>query len=310
MPVENIVSGVDLPYKLDRRIEMTLEEWIDVKDNSVQRDTEVHARNAVHLFKFEDVHRNVSMAELPSGRWVKLDGHTRCKLWKEKRVDGMPNPLILNVDVYKCKNIPTTEALYLRFDAGKGPPKGGPDLIFGAGRRVALKFESSLLARGRYGNAIKNLYKWVYGYKGSKGEPELAFLAVDKFQKELRLLDKVGPKGPDFPTAFIMTAILTFMAHGANAHEFWDRYSKGLKSGRISGFDGVEQLRAWLFHMKLSKTGSSSHYWENIGRALSAYNSYRDGSINMDKKGHPDEMSKQAVSGFIRAAKEAKEKRP
>lgn len=65
---------------------MLVEDWIKVEDNPIQRDTEKHAAKAKHLMTPHPSHSFVFAAELPNGKLIKLDGHTRALMWRRKDV--------------------------------------------------------------------------------------------------------------------------------------------------------------------------------------------------------------------------------
>ncbi len=65
---------------------MLVEDWIKVTPNPIQRDTEKHAAKAKHLLTPHPTHSVVHAAELPNGKLIKLDGHTRALIWKRKDV--------------------------------------------------------------------------------------------------------------------------------------------------------------------------------------------------------------------------------
>ena len=65
---------------------MTVAEWIKVEDNPIQRDTEHHAAKAKHLLTPLPSHAFVFACELPNGKLIKLDGHTRALLWQRGQV--------------------------------------------------------------------------------------------------------------------------------------------------------------------------------------------------------------------------------
>ena len=70
-------------------IRMSVDEWIKVKANPRQRDTEKHAAKAKHLLTPSPDHAHVSAARLPNETLVKLDGHTRALLWKRGTVPAL-----------------------------------------------------------------------------------------------------------------------------------------------------------------------------------------------------------------------------
>lgn len=98
---------------------MSVEDFIAIKTNPLQRDTERHAvlsnrAGYGHLSKHHPSHAKVSIAELPNGKQIKLDGHCRSFLWD---VESLEAPQQLSVDIYPCKTMAEVHDLYLTFDS-------------------------------------------------------------------------------------------------------------------------------------------------------------------------------------------------
>ena len=84
-----------------KHIEMSIEEWIKVKDCPTQRNTEIHAKSArkKNLKESSITHSQVSAAQVKTkGNMYKLDGHTRAYLWSEKIL--IPNFEQVSVTLY------------------------------------------------------------------------------------------------------------------------------------------------------------------------------------------------------------------
>ena len=97
---------------------MSVEQFHKIKDNPIQRDTERHATLANrppngHLSKIHPSHASVAVAQLPNGKYTKLDGHCRSMLWD---IGALEEPNILYVTVYPAANVDEIKDYYLTFD--------------------------------------------------------------------------------------------------------------------------------------------------------------------------------------------------
>lgn len=97
---------------------MLVEDWIAVDANPIQRDTERHAAKAKHLRVFHPTHSVVSAAELPSGKLIKLDGHTRALMWRRKEI---PAPTQVTVVCYQVKDKAEAEQSLQRLRFARSP---------------------------------------------------------------------------------------------------------------------------------------------------------------------------------------------
>ena len=255
-----------LPYS----ITMSVEDWINVEDNPIQRDTKKRAKKAYHLHVFQPVHAEVRMAKLPNGRCIKLDAHTRSFLWDgglKSRGILPARPEILLVAVYPCRDLQHAKRLYEKFDS-KAALKSPQDEIQGAHRELGLKFESPLLKNAFYALSVRTLYLALYGNKDQG--PGFLRRCVKEFTPELKSLDACGPRSNLFPVSFVMAALSTIRVYKEPAVDFWTRYAR--KEGwRIdSESDPVQALHEYLSAARIEKRLSKQFYAEVMSRAVNA----------------------------------------
>ncbi|NEU14633.1 hypothetical protein G3T14_21350 [Methylobacterium sp. BTF04] len=242
-------------YRHVGRIEMSITEWSSVADNPRQRDTELHARKAKHLKEYDPIHRFVSMAVLPDGRRIKLDGHTRVFLWSRGEALG---PQTVFVEVYSCRDAASAEALYSKFDS-QAAVETGADKVAGAARRHGLEFKTGMLRAGRYGSAVKRLYAYsTKTWNASWQDHDFVYDAVGHYAKELRLLDLTEPSPSQFPSGIVMAALATMKRRGEAALPFWKEYAVGGGTKVGSTMDGVQALIDAVVKAKQAARGKGS----------------------------------------------------
>lgn len=252
-------------------IEMSVEDWINVEENPVQRGTERRAEYAKHLHVLDAVHQEVRMARLPSGRCIKLDGHTRGFLWggglAHKGIrPGRPD--YLSVSVYECRRIDDVTALYDKFNS-KAAVKTASDEVQGAHRQLNVTFTSALLRAGCYGQAVRLLHQRVNGY-GKSYKPGYLRECVREFKTELGKLDACNPARKDFPAPFIMAAIATIRVYGLPAVTFWANYAADAGSKIGDERDPVQALREVLLDARAKHGITTASYFELMGQAVNA----------------------------------------
>lgn len=250
-----------------RRVKMTPAQWYAVPINPVQRDTEAHAKRAVHLFSYSPDHAIVKMAVLPSGATFKLDGHTRAFLWETGKVKP---PKELHVDIYECDDASAVRELYTHFDS-RLAVETSVDQVTGAARMVGLEFSSGMLKRGRYGSALKRLHlltfkTWSADWRSSS----FIYEAVSVYAAELKLLDQVGPEHRRFQSGIVQAALATFRRRGPLALEFWSRYARD--AGRKDGtkLDAVQALTDIVSGNRRIVLGGGALQDEFLNRGIAA----------------------------------------
>lgn len=256
--------------KLKKEI-ISLDEWLDIDDCPIQRDTEEHAASASlrHLKETSPTHMNVAAARLETGEVYKLDGHTRAHLWATGKLE--PPAQILYVDMYYCENMQQVEDLYQQFDNAQAA-EHLRDKLYGAYRLHGFKPSSQLITRGGVASALST----ILGVQFSKHS---IYNAVTPFMQAIKLIDKEDLAPRPFPSHILATAIVTIHKDGDKAMPFWRTYAndEGVKDGKYR--DGVQALTELVTSLRTSTGGAMSHSKRMgiAGRALSAYLGYQKG---------------------------------
>jgi hypothetical protein len=286
---------------LERGLTMTPQEWAEVPDNPVQRDTEARAKRAkdTYLKKLSADHTVVQMAVLPDGRRFKLNGHTRSYLWE---TGAVPAPKILHVDVYHCDTINDVVELYSHFDS-RFAVDTSSDQVVGAARLAGLDFKSPLLRSARYGSAVKHLYTQAYQVWG-QSHSDLNFVceAINAYAEELRLLDTINPTSAQFKAGIIMAALATLKHDGAVALGFWERFqnNKGRKDGVRQ--DAVQALDEVISGKKMTHDHRSNKALMQFNRGVTAYQAFRKGDTYLvGSHGGVRLMREENLLAYIRA---------
>ena len=298
----------DVGYRWIASQQMTLAEWALIPANPIQRDTEKRARTAKHLSVFNPAHLRASLCLLPDGRRFKADAHTRTYMWVNGMTAGLPDPIIMNVDVYACRDVEAVRKLYTMFDI-RVAVETAQDCLFGIANESGLKFKSPMMRAHRFGTAIKRLYVLSNGYTDLDSSTAFTHKVVNYFRKELSALDALSPKHADFVTPIVMVALLTMMKDGGDANFFWSCYieNKGIKNER--GCDGVQAMRNLLSLIRERKQQGSQHDVEHLGRGVNAYQMFRGRNLYESKGGVPHKKSKAELDAYIASAVRAKEGR-
>jgi hypothetical protein len=228
---------------------MTVRQFINIESCPRQRNTELHAKKALasHLSKPSPVHLNVSIAKLPNGRLIKLDGHTRAFLWNA----GDLEPLSSNVEVriYAVKNMKEVTELYEHFD-NVNQGKNSADQISGKLREVNWDPKTLFFQKCKFNQVLFCAYDVIYnqGKRSSwAGGDELKYeryRLIEEFLPELKEIDNrlniVYSKGA-VKSGIIAAMIVTqraVMKKKIGSQElfvkFWSDYitDNGIKTGR------------------------------------------------------------------------------
>lgn len=276
-----------MPAAIPSYRNMSVKDWIDVESNPIQRDTERHAVRAHHLKTPHPTHAFVFAAELPSGKLVKLDGHTRALLWKRKEVDA---PSILRVGVIGVKDRAEAEQLYKDFDS-RDALETMKDKVSGAFNRHNFEPKSGLLQGGYIVQALRLAYGILIGgtvktfaaggrnnrvdnSSDRRTDKQIAtagadiYTMIDEFSYELHALDAFG-LGAGQITAGIMGAFLiSYRRYGHRVTPFWQGVF-GDKGSKISGeMDGIQAVT----ELMLSGKGQSGKMFiaDQAARTLAA----------------------------------------
>lgn len=248
-------------------IQMTPAQWADVQDNPIQRDTAKHAKKALrgHLRTASETHDLVAAALLPDGTMVKLDGHTRCLLWSDGRLDA---PATVHVAVHSVQSMAGAIKLYKEYD-NPGATENAGDRLSGAYRLHQITPKSGLLTQGGITSAMTII-----------APGKTVYAMVSEWKSELELLDELDTTHNAMPSTLICAALLTLRRHGAAALDFWRLYAAGGGTridGKSCGVDELTRIVADLRARKQLASGGPSGRQAQAGRAISCCDAWLQG---------------------------------
>lgn len=266
---------------------MMVPDWIAVEDNPIQRDTERHAAKAKHLKVFHPTHSVVSAAELPSGKLIKLDGHTRALLWRRKEI---PAPTQVTVVCYMVKDKAEAEQLYKDFDS-KAALETTRDKVSGAYNKHNFDPQSALLQTGNIVQSLRMAYGVLLGGtvktsaaggaaergpngKDRRSDRQIATVTIDEyalineFSYELHMLDGFGLRQGQITSGIIGAFLVSARRYGHKVTPFWTGVF-GDGGSRTGGqMDGVQAVHELILSSK-GKSGKM-HIADMAARALNA----------------------------------------
>ncbi len=265
---------------------MMPKEWIAVQPNPIQRDTERHAAKAKHLRTFHTTHAVVHAAELPSGKLVKLDGHTRALLWSRKEVEA---PVQLVVMVYPVSNMAEAEQLYQDFDT-KDALETTRDKVSGAYNKHDFDPQSGLLQNGNIVSALRMATGVLMGGSvktsmatgGANRSPRqqevgkaTIYTMINEWSYELHALDGFGLRQGLITSGIIGAFLISYRKYGHEVTPFWTGVfaNKGNKIG--SEMDGIEAVSQMIAFSKGRGTFSKMKTADTAARALMAVEKWR-----------------------------------
>lgn len=238
---------------------MSVQDWIRVSDNPIQRDTARHAVKAKHLRTPHPTHSVVHAGELPNGKLVKLDGHTRALLWKQKEIEA---PIQLNVVIYPCKDMAEVEQLYQDFDS-KEALETTRDKVSGAYNKHDFDPQSALLQTGNIvqalriasgvllGGSVKASAATGSGPRTSPRQREIAktsiYVMINEWSYEMHSLDAFGLRQGQITSGIISAFLISYRRYGHKITPFWTGVfgNKGNKIGaEMDGIEAVAQMIA------------------------------------------------------------------
>lgn len=249
----------------------SVEEWSEIPDCPIQRNTEMHAVKARnnHLKNSSPTHARVSAARLPGGEMFKLDGHTRAHLWEEGSLQPPSNGL--KVDMYLVDNMVQVEELYKQFDS-QYATETASDRLHGAYRLHRFSPESTLIRTGGVTSAVSICLR-------SRHAKMNIYQSIGPFVPALQIIDRQMFINRSFPSGVLAAMILTVAKHKNDAIGFWRKYhdDEGMKNGKER--DGVQALTE-VVHSYRSESkigGGAAAMYDLCGKSISAFNSYRAG---------------------------------
>lgn len=226
---------------------MTVKEWIAVPANPIQRDTERHLAKAFHLMTPSPSHAYVFAAELPDGKLLKLDGHTRALAWEREMVE---RPTTVFVATIPVKNKAEAERIYKNFDS-KEALETVRDKMYGAFTRHNFQPNSGMLRAGNLTVALKNAYAVLNnvspntvgkrspddrksGDAGDRLARTDVYVMVNEFSNELNELDGYNLRSGQYSGGVIAAFILSTRKYGKKIAPFWHAVfgGEGVKQGR------------------------------------------------------------------------------
>jgi len=251
-------------------IEMSVQDWIDVKDNPRQRNTERRANLAKtkHLSKYEAPHRFVFAAIRNGDVLCKLDGHTRAMLWSLGELELPPDGKV-TVCLIEVSSYADAKHYYDCLDAGAAT-KQPCDTVFGATRENKFRLRSSLLRSCTFTTQLK------IADSGKKFSGDINAL-VKKWKPILLSLDSLG-LGSGF-TVLISAMLLSIKRDGVEvAGPFWKGLDQDSGTKTAAGMDGIEALRRHIENRRAEKRVSGyDNLIDIVSRSLTAYSAWKDG---------------------------------
>lgn len=227
---------------------VSVQDWIKIPDNPIQRDTERHAnassgRPGSHLSAFHATHSQVAAVRLPSGKMIKLDGHTRALLWeREKKDEGTglkwPPGDEVTVTVYPVKNRQEAIEFYATYD-NSAATENRRDKLYGALKFFGLELHHGYLFQntGVMGALEYTIFpaKWV-------DLKNVTFLEmVRPWVEVIRTIDQSGdfPNHTLFRAPIMLAMLMTTRRDGNQSISFWQGYHDDLGSKSAKSCDGI-----------------------------------------------------------------------
>jgi len=234
-----------------KTIEMDVDDFIKIKGNPSQRDTEHHAIKAKkkHLSKFHPSHVRVAIAILGSIKY-KLDGHTRALLWDAGELKA---PEIVYVDVFKVETKDELSSLYLTFD-NKDATETVADQISGAIRFMGIDNMNKHFSR----NAGIRTAALLVNTAMKRVKPNATMInLLSPYKIQIQVIaDRVWSPSPNklrpgVPGCVVAAFYITTELDKTLSSGFWDGFysGKGMES-RKSGMDGSLAAAKWLIRTR------------------------------------------------------------
>jgi len=289
--------------KWNGTIPMSPEQWFQVADNPIQRNTEEHAEQAVkaHLSEPHMMHRFTNAARLPDGHLIKLDGHTRGLLWHTGRLEP---PQEVSVTTWLCETLHQVEELYRTFDNRKAASTARDD-AYGAMRKNNVVFDTPMLQRRQFLSAMKYAYTICHGGRLSS-DPQDLEKGVQFFREDLLKLDELRPTPSRFGQGILAAALITTHRYGSYALKFWGPYSRDEGWKAPKEVDAVEALARELAKQKQGREFGSQATDDIMRRALSCFEAWRkDETYFLYKKGGVRVNRNENTAGYRQRAIQA-----
>lgn len=232
-------------------IKMDVDDFIKIKSNPSQRDTEHHAIKAKkkHLSKFHQSHVRVAIAILGNIQYI-LDGHTRKLLWNAGELKA---PKVVYVDVFKVATKDELSSLYLTFD-NKDATETVADQISGALRFMGIDNMNKNFSR----NAGLRTAALLVNIAMKRVKPNATMIdLLSPYKAQIQIIANrnwlPSPKGlrPGTPSCAVAAFYITTKLDKVLSSGFWDGFysGKGMES-RKSGMDGSLAASKWLIRAR------------------------------------------------------------
>lgn len=245
-------------------VSMSVSDWIKVRDNPIQRDTERHAAKAKHLLTPLPIHAITFAAKLPNGDLVKLDGHTRALLWKRNQVKHPPK---VEVNVIQVDDLEGAKALYRTLDS-KEALEGFADKVSGGYRLMKFEPKSGLLKSGNITVALRLAWRGLMGLGDHPGRNVDIYQAIEEFIPELSIIDSLELRQGDINGALLAAMMLTYRKYGDKVLAFWRAYAADAGTKMDGEMDAIQALRECVLSRKKLYGGSATE--DMCGRGLRA----------------------------------------
>ncbi len=251
-------------------MKMTTAEWIAVRTNPIQRDTERHAQKATHLHTPQDIHTVTFAARLPTGELVKLDGHTRAFLWQSGIV---PQPKQITVIVTDVQNDEEAAEQY-KFHDSRNALEVTADKYSGAMRGLKYTPKSLFVASGAFSSALRIAWVGLFGHaRNMRARDE--YEAVATFLPEIIAMDGMDLKRSQTSTGITAAIILSYRRHNDAVLPFWRGVFANEGDKREGRMDAIQALHEVM--MKHKKRLGAHAARELCAKALACVEKWFEG---------------------------------
>jgi len=239
---------------------ISVDDFLDIQDNPIQRDTKSHARMAIgkrgHLLHYSPTHALVSYATNGKNSW-KLDAHTRAYLWQHELLEEPPH---LIATIYKVEDEAEAIELYSHFDNQKATEVAthkiygaikyhkikvaSPTFLNASGLKTAMRFAISAHVNGLSITATGNLTE-VELVNEFKRECKWLFGA-----SEINYQGRKNMLGAGWTGALTLAALLLLRVHNNTALSFLEAVSNGGGEKSKGAYDAVELCTQYIRQMR------------------------------------------------------------
>lgn len=267
--------------------EMSIETLFDIDDCPRQRDTAKRAARAKHLDVLFPTHMVVSIAELPNGRRMKLDCHTRLYKWAS---GSTPMPERVLAVVFPVNSIEQALALYTHFD-NEVAKETAADKVCGAIKQHAIEVASPFLGDGRLGTPVRYMQRAlrVAGYSGipDTKSAEFMYTMIALLAAQLIALDSIDPKANKFRGPLATTFMLAHRKHGDAVIPFFKAVNDNAGSeedGMFCPLQGVKKV------FSNTSGGGQSEHMVRVGKVLRLMETWMKGKRGLCYKKLPNQI--------------------